>query len=463
MSIISNLQHWFDSKFRRHRLSERARGPREFVYLDETSVYSILASRKGAIATEFRESHTESLKSGATGSIGMGLGSNKWTVASNVQAGQVEKSQVLRKAIIQTIFKELYDLECGSLGLRLLHEEEAPKIQSVTQLEAKIDSLLEQGWLVDLRRIGRGDLLEVEVELEADPIFRLATVITTLCDLINNNSKLLDPSMSDQFAQIRSIAPVLERLLAGLVPVRGHLIDYQFVRINNRDLLVHRSLVNLLAPKMESRFDPVVVVGVAQQDLFWKDIRQLLFSNARYTVFGRLVENGITDTWQPVKLADVFSGIAPDIDNSIRELSRQIGVSSLTSDDAIHTATTSSNQDPAENLVRTYLGLIADYHGKSLKSRFTNEMIDDVLTKDEWIDTIDRQRLAFDLITRRVDSELGSTTSKEIAHRFRCEARKRVGIDDFWSSKNKDIVYQEPRSPKHQDKFLDVEIIAIYW
>ena len=55
------------------------------------------------------------------------------------------------------------------------------------------------------------------------------------------------------------------------------------------------------------------VVGVTQRDLFWKDIRQVLFSGARYTVFCRLGMSGLADKWHPVKVADVLAGIAPTI------------------------------------------------------------------------------------------------------------------------------------------------------
>ena len=45
---------------------------REFVYLDEVSVYSLIASRLGPIAAEFSETQTESLQdqSGVSGRLG---------------------------------------------------------------------------------------------------------------------------------------------------------------------------------------------------------------------------------------------------------------------------------------------------------------------------------------------------------------------------------------------------------
>lgn len=33
---------------------------------------------------------------------------------------------------------------------------------------------------------------------------------------------------------------------------------------------------------------PIFVVGVTERDQYWKDIRRVLFSKSRYTVFARL-------------------------------------------------------------------------------------------------------------------------------------------------------------------------------
>ena len=58
MSIASRLRDWLRAPKLR-QVPENSTGLlREFVYLDEVSVYSLLASRKQGIATEFSESQT---------------------------------------------------------------------------------------------------------------------------------------------------------------------------------------------------------------------------------------------------------------------------------------------------------------------------------------------------------------------------------------------------------------------
>ena len=313
MSISTRLRSWV-RRLRPQKEPERLTGLlREFVYLDEVSVYSILASRKGAIATDFTESQTASLNSDIGGSVGVGFGGTKAKIDSKVQAGHVQGSQVLRKAIIQTSFKELYDLERTSLALSPPSADSMPTVKGIADVEEKLDPRAKSSWLVDPSAIRRGELLEVEVELEADPIFRMASVITTLRELVEDNEELFGHMVTTQLPQMRSMAQVLEGLLVGLVPIRGRLVDYVSVSVGGRDVVIHRSVLEQINPETRPETHSAFVVGVAERDLFWKDIRRVLFSNARYTVFCRLATEGLADRWHPVKVADVLAGNRPAI------------------------------------------------------------------------------------------------------------------------------------------------------
>ena len=92
LSITSRFRGWL-KRITRQRTSVNHHGSlREFVYLDEVSVYSILASRKDGIATEFTESQTASLNSEVGSSIGIGLGASKANLNTKMQAGHVHGS-----------------------------------------------------------------------------------------------------------------------------------------------------------------------------------------------------------------------------------------------------------------------------------------------------------------------------------------------------------------------------------
>ena len=150
------------------------------------SVYSILASQKDGIATQFTETQTYSLNNQISSSAGFGFSATRAELDSKLQAGEVQGSQVLRKAIIQTSFKELYDIERPHLALTSRVGSDVPKVREANDILKKVEGTAGGGWIVDPSTIHRGELLEVHVELVAEPIFQLATLISTFGELTEN-------------------------------------------------------------------------------------------------------------------------------------------------------------------------------------------------------------------------------------------------------------------------------------
>ena len=253
------------------------------------------------------------------GSLGVGLGPTKANLGSKMQTTQVEASQVSHKAIIQSSFKDLYDIERPNLLLCSASPDHVPAVDSILGLEELLGSSERTGLLIDPSTLLRGELLEVEVDLEADPIFRMATIITTFVELMEDNEELMQNTIPGQLPEIRSIARLLDSLLAGLVPIRGRLVDFDWIRILDREVLVHRSLLSQMPTNVLSEAHPAFLVSVAQDDLFWKDIRRVLFSQARYTVFCRLcLRRPDRKLESQSRWRTFFSGITADFDEMIR-------------------------------------------------------------------------------------------------------------------------------------------------
>ena len=459
MSIASRLRDWLQ-RLKPQRVPDNSTGLlREFVYLDEVSVYSILASRKGGIATEFTESQTASLNSDVGGSLSVGFGATKAKLDSKMQAGHVQGSQVLRKAIIQTSFKELYDIERASLALSSPDADCMPTVDAVADLEERLDPPAKDGWLVDPSTIRRGELLEVEVELEADPIFRMASIITTLRELMENNEPLFGNAISLQLPQMRSMAQVLEDLLVGLVPIRGRLVDYKSARIGGRDVLIHRLLLQQMSPGTRPKAYPAFVVGVTQRDLFWKDIRRVLFSQAQYTVFCRLAIGGLADRWHPVKVADVLAGVVPKFDELIRKFSESARLAMTAATD---TSSTSVGQDAhsGADVISQYAELLVRHHGGTLKP----DVISHISPEHDWLSSVDGRRPVFAEVTRRVDEVLGVETSGKVAFDLRDAAMRNAGLAGMLAPQASSGSGHDPTPvPSRHERFLDAEIIAIYW
>ena len=463
MTIMSRLRKWLRRLKPQHVPVKPAGLLREFVYLDEVPVYSILASRKGGIATEFTESQTASLNSDVGSSLSVGLGGTKAKHDSEIRAGHVQSSQVLRKAIIQTSFKELYDIERASLALRTPDDDCIPKIDAAADLEERFDSLAKDGWLVDPCEIRRGELLEVEIDLEADPIFRMVSVITTLRDLMEDNEHLFGNEITAQLPQMRSMAQVLEGLIFGLVPIRGRLVDYKSIRIDGREVLIHRLLLEQISSDTRPTIYPAFVVGVVQRDLFWKDIRRVLFSQSQYTVFCRLAIGGMSDSWHPVKVADVLAGIVPQFDELIREFSEIARRSIIAEADASPTLV-GQDAHAGASLICAYVELLVKHHDGTLEPDVIEDVIQSTSPEHDWFSSVDGRRPVFAEVTKRVDKALGVETSSEDAYHLRqlvmCNVElSRMQVPQASSGPGHDAV----SVPDSRERFLDAEIIAIYW
>ena len=462
MSISSRLGGWL-RRLKPQKAPEPPSGLlREFVYLDEVSVYSILASRKGGIATEFTESQTASLNSDVGGSISVGLGGTKAKIDSKMQAGHVQGSQVLRKAIIQTSFKELYDIERDSLALSLSDADSIPTVTTIADIDKRRDQLANGGWLVDPSAIRRGELLEVEVELEADPIFRMASVITTIRELMEDNEELFGHAITAQLPQMRSMAQVLEGLLVGLIPIRGRLVDYRSAIIGSSDVLIHRSILDQIDPAARPETHTAYVVGVAERDLFWKDIRRVLFSSARYTVFCRLATEGLGDTWHPVKVADVLAGIVPQFDELIRVFSEQARLA-MTGASAASSTPTGQFGNSGGQVIAQYASMLAAHHSQTLTTDYIDGLILEVPPSEDWLDSVDTRRPIFAEVTRRLDETFGVETSSEVTYALRTAVLTEVGVGVPIVPQASDVSGHDQAPVFGPERFLDAEVVAIYW
>lgn len=452
-------------KYRKYqrRANKSGSSLREFVYLDEISVYSLLASRKGAIATEFTESETASLNSEVSGSVGGGFGGARAEIGSRIEAGQVQRSQVLRKAIVQTSFKELHELEQLQLTLRgATQEANPPNIGSLAELERKVSSEALKGWIVDPSCLRRGSLLEVEVTLEADPIFRISVIVTTIQEFMQENLQLFGADVAVQLAEIRSIGLMLESLLTGLVPVRGLLTEFRAVEISGKEWLVHCNLLAQFSEEDNIIARDVHVVGVAEGDLFWKDIRRILFSDGRYKVFCRLAEDGLVAQWRPVKLVNVLNEIHPVFGDEIKKLSETVLEAMETSVDKSKNPTLALTEDESV-CISQYASLLADHHNCTLDEQFVSSLIEETERLPGWSKTVDSRRPVLAEITKRADDKWGVQTDAETACHLRDAARFDVTRNPENPMVHKDGDLNKPTQAEVGSRYLDAEIVAVYW
>ena len=463
MKPISRVRDWWRRRKRKATRGEVDGLVREFIYLDDISVYSILASRKGSIATEFTENQTVSLNSDVRTSVGVGIDATHAKVGSSSQSGHVQGSQVLRKAIIQTSFKELYDIECSTLLLKPQNDREVPKVRLIDDIERRFEQLCREGWLVDVSSLRRGNLLEVDVELESDPIFRMTSIITTLRDLIADNEEMFGRDVTKNLPKMQAMAQILDSLLVGLVPIRGRLTKYSWTTVGNRHVLIHEFLAAQLQSHGAFAQYPVFMVGVAQGNLFWKDIRRLVFSRSEYTAFCRLSVSGLADSWSPVKITEVLGGIIPQFDEIMREFSSSAGrfLSMPRSDKPFGVDGESMD---TRAIMREYAEKLTAHHEARLDSDEIKNVIGSIVFVDNWWRTVDGRRAVFSRATELIDAALGKETDGEVAYRMREDVLRNAGVSERVYVAERNTIWRgKPELVETKDRFLDSEIIAIYW
>ena len=462
--IRNRISTFFRSLFRRQRNKPEQfsfdEALREFIYLDPISVYSLLASRKGSITTEFTQSQSQSSRSGLSGSLG--FASTTPNLSTSAEVESVKGAHVLSKANIQSHFKELVEIEKKNLKLRPPCVDSPPTPSTMQEIKDDFDRLVNERWIVLPNELQRGNLLEVEVTLEADPIFRVISVISTICELIDSNGQLFGHMDASELSQILSIAQVLESLLAGLVPIRGHLAHYEVACVNDKEVLIHHALLQQLPKGLGINTFPVTLVGVAERDLFWKDIRRILFSKAPYTVFCRLGVSGLTDHWQPIKTTNVLTGIVPDFDKALGDFGKTV-TEGFPRDSFATQQSNSIEQESSElEMLANFVSLLAQHHEKPIESNDVDSLIASVSRELNWMETVTSARPVLEKLREKVDLFLEVSTCRQTASDLRLIALRKGSHDVEVGST---VVDGNNRSvlDRETEKYLDTEIVAIYW
>ena len=448
---------WVKRLFRRRRGEMELVGRREFVYLDEVSVYSLLASHKVGVADTFTETATASLAS----DLGASIGATGAGVNAGVGSSQSQSSQVVRKATVQTHFRELYEIEQPMLAMSTLAPTDPQTPNEVADLEAMLWDSAGGGCVVGPAELSRGELIEVNVELDTDPLFRLSTVINAICRLIDENAVLFARSGIAQLDEMRAVAQVLESLLEGLVPVRGRLVDYEFATIAGADVLVHKAVLQKMADDARPATGHVYVAGVAQHSFFWKDIRRVLFANPSYTMLCRIASTGLSSKWSSATTVDLLGTVAPEFEERMSEFSSQAEAAMRASAGA--TATPSPTDTSGESVLRAYVDLLTESEETALTADVVRELLAEAPKDASWLSSVDSRRPVFEAVTARVNAHFDVKTSAEGAYEARQTALKAAyGVP--------------PRNPPEPspgqspaellaspERFLDTEIVAIYW
>ena len=430
---------------------------REFVYLDDTSVYSLVASYGGMIRIQETQTNSATSKIGVGASFSSGFMANESELNASLATTRGQEHQVLRKAVIQSQFKDLYDVQRDALCIPpVTHKDPASKI-SRSDLSSPPDDFIRNGWLVDPKSLSRGKLLEVEVRLGTEPIFQLVTIVETLLKIFEG--ELTELGTNVPTAELQAVEKILSRFLVGLVPIRGHVLNYKVVELEGVQWIVHNDFLKSVPKDSMGTKADLFVVGVAEHSLFWKDIRRVLFSDGIFRVFVRIAVDGIQDSWTPVKLAEVFESVFPDI-------GKELNLSNL---DAFHFGRDGTQDhspwtyEAKRRALFSYINSVVREHDVELAETQLQDIIDSVDLKLLRFDSVDDRKNVF----REIDRRLTTCLDLELCHEITAMCRGFVTIEHGQSNSlgGSRVIRDDQVATTlgKEERYVDAEFIAIYW
>jgi hypothetical protein len=448
-------------RWRRKRAWEQQR--REFVYLDEVSVTSLVAARHGSIAETFKNARSETTSAEAgrqlSSPLTPGLGLN-----SRMTSSKTTTQEVVRRAVIQGTFRSLRITESD---LKLSIEDQLPRkrprpAKTEAEVARTLKKLATQRRAVRVSDLKRGDVVELRVELSADRTYQFTAAATSMLDMINEQSSMFGISDS-KLAEIAPILELLPKMLVDLVPINARVTSHVRLDVENESWLVDATAIESRSPLLDAT-EPISVAGVTELPLYWKDARRVLFDQSEYTIYARLTRAGLDTTWSPVKIADVFDSISKDIGDQIRQLPIAF--------DSMRKAGVEVLAKPIPDVLKTH-GLIP--FGQAL-ARATGRDLDDsalkqaahvaaeAVTDIEKLGDVGATRAAFEQVVVAVESSaplvlapIDRDLVAELREPFQNLARVQASLPAVEAAVARS---GDDGSNQH---LLEVEFVAIYW
>lgn len=438
MGIKRRIQQWRAQR-RRKKAAETPLPLREFVYLDEVSVLSLLASRLGFIAEELTETESQTLSADVGGRIGIDMVG----LESRVSGSEGRGRSIVRRSIIQSKFRELHEIVRGELAVSLAS---SPAIGQVGE-----SRLVDFEGRLSFREpaLQRGCLLEARVVLSAEAVYQISAAASALLEILARDAEVLGREAITGLHKAETVGRVLSKLMAGLIPVRGRLVDYKTGNVNGERWLAHVSLAERI---QGVAWEDVYAVGIVDEGLFWKDTRRVLFTEAPCTALCRIEISGISLGWRPLKIANMLATVSPDMGRGVDSLSALIP-------QAIQNARAQPPQEPPggnalESLHRFY-ELALQRAGKANEADVTRvEVSSEILSDFEDLET---RRRGFDAVAAMLRERHGVELGPE----------ERAGLrEEVWPSAAARQVDELPipnTGAPERIHAIECEFVAIYW
>ncbi|WP_431946704.1 DUF6414 family protein [Micromonospora marina] len=438
----------------RRRSRRWAKQRREFVYLDEVSVTSLIASRDGAIKESVKETFTRSTERESKTIAGSSGKSFKFSTEFRTKNAETAAHEVVRKAVIQSTFRDLRTGGDEELLLRTDRKRQRREVKSCS-LATQADvlrhrkKLARHGQLVALKDLARGDVLELDVILSADRAYQLVAAASSIVEIVKGREAIFGINKTEYDQVVHSLE-VIDSLLVGLVPICGTSRDFAILNISGDEFIVDRRVLDPSGSVM-NELRPLEIVGVTNFSSYSRDLRRVLFGQQSYTAYIRVEVAALRDSWQPVKLADVLETMSINVGEFLSLLPEEFTPADASEDDGVALA------DDLTGALSDFGRRLALDSGGTLDEAVLQETVAQAVPMLADAANLESRRAAFDMVAHAVDP----TIDRDVVRLARQLAQNEIAAKAVKGSSQAVIAPEVPSVAATRK--LEVEFVAIYW
>ncbi|WP_182066891.1 hypothetical protein [Curtobacterium sp. ME12] len=283
---------------------------REFAYLDEVSVESLLASVDGEVLVQRTSTESRSSEAGLGGSVGASTPFGKASFAPTLKQTRGNEVQELRKSVAQSAFARFRNKNFNRFVIRPLRLPVSKRIQrKIHDRDPK--ALRKYGQGLPLRDLQRGDLLEIETTIAAADIFKVRTAVSAITDVVDANPSFLTTELRDQLDLAKPLVTLIDSLNGDAIPVRGEAASVTIADVAGEPWLVSASA----NPGTTGR--SVTLESQTFARWFWGDVGRILFRPARYKMLCRILSADIRDSPTNSYVGSILRTVSEDLAETV--------------------------------------------------------------------------------------------------------------------------------------------------
>jgi len=377
---------------------------REFIYLDETSVVSLLASLEGEI-TESLITRSESVNR-EFGKSNKGL-SYKGTGYNRINESETLErsgSETIQKSVIQSRFDELYESRQNQL---LLPSEEGLEVEEVT----------------------RSEIIELDGYVNVAESYRVFKILEYMTNTFEDIEELQESIEDIPREELDAVSGFLSSLFGNQVPVKIDAANYRIVE-------GHIQHIHNLNSAEEGK--PISIVAYLNRDSLWDDPLTVFSDNTEFTIYGRVISNDVD--WTPLRLTRVLEDHFPDqarqvnmaLKTALLNLEKEGGKSEVSID---------VEKNLEELLSDLQSGL--ETRGYSLVDSDLTTFASDDVTADSEFEDYTEARDEVEHVLEELDADVDSDDKAEL----------------LWET----ITGEEDQVQNDEDVEFEIKPIGIYW